>query len=353
MKINDKIVEFATLGGSLLGGGGGGSMKEGKQIGKMAVKIGNPAVIDIEDLPDDATIITVSAVGAPAAREQYIEPMDYVKAIEILKRNGVRIDGIITCENGGFATVNGWFQSAVLNIPVVDAPCDGRAHPMGIMGSMGLHKIEEYVSKQAAVGGEKGRHLEIYTSGNLDRVSRIIRQAAVFSGGMVAVARNPAGVDYVRKSAAVGAITQAIELGRTMKEATSSDGMIEKALRCMGGEKIGEGIVKKVKVETTEGFDVGIASVKAMDETYELTFWNEYMCIEKSGQRMGTFPDLIATVNLETGLPLTTAEIKKGQKVAILRIPKENLKLGLGLKDSELFREVEKITGKEIIKYVR
>ncbi|MFQ5825256.1 MAG: DUF917 domain-containing protein [bacterium] len=354
LEINEKTVEYASLGGALLGGGGGGSVEEGRLIGKMSVNKGKPTIVDINDLPHNATILTVSTVGAPAAKRKFTKPMDYVKAIEILKRDGVEVDGIVTCENGGFATLNGWFQSAVLKIPVVDAPCNGRAHPMGIMGSMGLHKVEEYISKQAAVGGnpDEGRYLEVYVSGKLDNASRIVRQTAVLSGGMVAVARNPVKVAYVRENAAVGALTQAIELGKIMSMAASMDDQIEGILKYLNGKIIIEGTIEDVELETTGGFDVGNVYIKTEVEEYVLTFWNEYICLEREGQRIATFPDLIATVSLETGFPLTTAEIKKRQNVAILSVPKENLKLGSGMKDPELFKEVEKITGKKIVTYL-
>ena len=353
MKIDKEIVECARLGGALLGGGGGGSMAEGKILGEMAVEIGNPSLVEIGNLPDDATVLTVSAVGAPAAKEARTKPMDYVKAIEILKMNGVQVDGIITCENGGLATLNGWFQSAVLNIPVVDAPANGRAHPMGVMGSMGLHNVEGYVSKQAAVGGdpEKGRYFEIYASGPLDSVARIIRQTAVFAGGLVGVARNPITVAYAKENAAVGAITQAIELGRRMSQATSGKNMVESILEYLGASVIGEGLVDEVRLETAGGFDVGSVTITTGKERCELTFWNEYMCAEREGHRLATFPDLIATVDLEARLPATTAEIKKGQHMAVLHVPKEALNLGAGMKDPNLLEEVESITGKDMIKY--
>jgi DUF917 family protein len=354
MEIDEEIVEFARLGGALLGGGGGGSMEEGKIIGEMAVRIGTPFLVNVEDLRDEATIATVSAVGAPAAKEAHAKPIDYVRAIKILEAHDIHVDGIITCENGGLATLNGWFQSAVLNIPVVDAPANGRAHPMGIMGSMGLHAVEGYVSKQAGVGGssEKGRRFEIYVSGPLDRVAKIIRQMADLAGGLVAVARNPISAKYVREKAAVGAITQAIELGRIMTEATSGDDMVERILQHMGGTKIGEGVVQDVKLETKGGFDIGGVKVKAERKEFELTFWNEYMCVEKEGSRLATFPDLIATVGFGTKRPLTTAEIEKGQRVVILHVPKKNLNLGAGMRDPKLFEEVERVTGKEIIRYL-
>lgn len=354
VEISEKTIEYASLGGALLGGGGGGSMEEGKLMGKMAVKMGKPTIVDIDKLPHDATIVTVSAIGAPAAKRKYTEPMNYVKAIEMLRRDGVTVDGIITCENGGFATLNGWFQAAVLGIPIVDAPCNGRAHPMGVMGSMGLHTVDGYISKQAAIGGNprEERYLEVYVSGSLDNASTIIRQAAVLSGGMVAVARNPVNAGYVRKNAAVGGITQAIELGKIMSEVASKHDMIEVILTYIKGKKIGEGTIKEVRLETAGGFDIGSVAVKTEEGEYELTFWNEYMYIEKEGQRIATFPDLIATISLDTGLPMTTAEVKKGQRVAILHVLKENLKLGSSMNDPQLFKRCEKIIGKEITTYL-
>lgn len=126
MKIDEDIVRYATLGGALLGGGGGGSMEEGRRLGELALKQGNPFIVSVDHMPGDASIVTVSAVGAPAAGDIHVTPMDYVKAVEVLIHNGVSVDGLITCENGGLATLNGWYQSAVLGIPVIDAPCNGR-----------------------------------------------------------------------------------------------------------------------------------------------------------------------------------------------------------------------------------
>jgi hypothetical protein len=354
-KIEDEIVEFATLGGGLLGGGGGGEIEEGRQIGKMAVRIGSPTIVDINSLSDDATLVTVSAVGAPAAEEQCLKPMDYVKAIEILKSTGVRVDGLITSENGGLATVNGWFQSAFLNIPVVDAPCNGRAHPTGLMGSIGLHKIKDYFSQQVAVGGDpkRGKHLEVYAGGSLKETSRIIRETAISAGGLVAVARNPIKVSYAKKHIAVGGVSQAIKLGEEMlkAKATGSEEMIGQAMKFLGGKKIAEGIVKAIRLETKGGFDQGWIKIAGKEE-YELAFWNEYMTLESKGKRIGTFPDLIATIDLKEGIPLTTMQIKKGDEAGICLVPKERLRLGSGMKDPKLFKPIKEMIKKPVISYV-
>ena len=119
-------------------------------------------LITIDDLDEDDVLLTASLVGAPNAANQYMTPKDIAKTVEILQKNcDFHIGGIITNEQGGEATVNGWLQAAVTGLPVVDAPCNGRAHPTGVMGSMNLHKIPDYTTVQACVGGnpDTGNHI--------------------------------------------------------------------------------------------------------------------------------------------------------------------------------------------------
>jgi hypothetical protein len=91
------------------------------------------------------------------------------------------IAGLISNECGGTATTNAWLQAASLGLPVVDAPCNGRADPTGMMGSMGLHAQAGYVSQQAAAGRDAGagRYVEMSVSGSLETTSGLVRQAAV------------------------------------------------------------------------------------------------------------------------------------------------------------------------------
>ena len=50
----------------------------------------------------------------------------------------------------------------MLGIPLIDAPCNGRAHPTGVMGSLNLHRDPNYITTMTCVGGRKelGRHVE-------------------------------------------------------------------------------------------------------------------------------------------------------------------------------------------------
>lgn len=353
IKLTLELLEAAVLGGCVLGGGGGGAMSKGYRVAKEGLEKGDIYLVDPSDLDEESYLINVSNVGAPSSVNSYISLEDYGKAITLIKKQmQIDIKGIITNEAGGSATVNGWLQSALLGIPVVDAPCNGRAHPTGIMGSMGLHKNKDYVSYQAAIGGKKeqGRHVEIVVSGDLSRAAKLVRAAAVEAAGSVTVARNPVTCKYAKENGACGAIKQAIELGKAMIAAKplGAEKVLEKVCETLHGEIILKGKIDKILLECKGGFDVGLVKI----EDTEITFWNEYMTLEKSGKRIGTFPDLIMTFDLNTGLPVTSAEIKEGMEIAVLLVDKKYIKLGSGMKDPELFKQCEEAVGKDMISHI-
>ncbi|MDA8216318.1 MAG: DUF917 family protein, partial [Dehalococcoidales bacterium] len=311
----------------------------------------------------EVILVTASAVGAPAAKEAYALPTYYIKAVALLAKYGdAKVEGLITNESGGLATVNGWLQSAALGVPVVDAPCNGRAHPTGVMGSLGLHKNAGYVATQTAVGGnpETGRYVEIFVRGALDKTAALVRQAAVQAGGMVAVARNPVTAAYARDNAAPGAVKQAIAIGRAMraKQGAGPLAMIEAVCEELHAEIVARGEITDVQLETKGGFDVGTVVVKtAGQQRVELAFWNEYVSLEvaegaQPATRVGTFPDLMATFDLATGLPVSSAQVVVGEQIAVVRAPRERLILGAGMRDPDLARAIEEATGKAVVKYV-
>jgi len=340
---------------SFLGGGGGGDLNLGLEHAKMALKLGDVEIVDLDSIPSDGYIVTASMVGAPAAKERYVLPSHMVKSFELLMEvDSLKVEGIISSENGGYSTINGWIASSILGIPMVDAPADGRAHPTGVMGAMGLHKVKDYTSIQSAVGGnkEEGRYIEIVIKGSLEKASRMVREAAVQAGGLVAVARNPVGIDYVRKNGAVGAITQAIEVGMLMKKYKGNPYKLsEKLIEYFGeGNIVDRGKIREVSLETKGGFDLGKILVDGEKDSYEIAFWNEFMTLENlEGKRFGTFPDLISMIELESSLPLTSAEAKKGMEVILLLIPKSRIILGEGVKDLELLKEAGRVIGKSLL----
>lgn len=71
------------------------------------------------------------------------------------------------------------------------------------------------------------------------------------------------------------------------------------------------------------------------------------MTIEEKGERKGTFPDLIMTFDVETGAPVVSAEIRTGQKLAVICVPKSELLLSSTMANPQLLRTIEPVIQKK------
>ncbi len=355
IKITAEKAKAAVLGGVFLGGGGGGAVKSGMETAGQALEQGEVHLVSLDRIDSDATVVTASAVGSPASKEGYVTVEHCKRAAELYGCiAGTEIAGVITNENGGHSTTNGWVLSAVAGIPVIDAPCNGRAHPTARMGSMGLSMDPLYESWQVAVGGNDvtGKYLEAAVWGRLERASRMVRRAAVEAGGLVTVLRNSVKAGFLRENAAPGAILQAMEIGEVfIRNEGRPDKILGGLAELLEIELLAEGKVRDLSLVTKDGFDVGELKVDTGKNTLHMTFWNEYMTAEINGERIATFPDLLVTMERVSGKVRTSAEIREGSEIIVLKVPRKDLILGQGMFDVSLFEEAEKIIGKPLVPY--
>jgi DUF917 family protein len=345
-------VHAAVAGGSVLAAGGGGWVDHGMLVGTTAVQYGTPRLVSLDELDPDAMLATVSAIGAPAAVGWEMRPGDYVRALELLMEAvEVPIVGTVTAQNGSSTTCNGWVASAVLGTVVVDAAGDGRAHPTGKMGSFGLAADDDYETVQAVAGGNRSenRYLEVVTRGTVRHTANVLRTASDQSGGFISCARNPLPAAFVAEHAAVGAISFALDLGEAIL-AAEPDGpqrMIEATAEHLGGRILTTGVVRSRALRTDNAFDIGTIEVNDL----ELGFVNEYLTAESSGERLATFPDVLTTLSVQTGRIVSIANLREGDEVAVLHVPKANVPLGDGVREPSVYPEVEAMLGKPLAEY--
>lgn len=355
-EISKEHIEPLVVGGCILGGGGGGAIEKGRMHARLAFDLGTPKMINIDDLQDNDIVLTVANVGAPAAKNKYVKPMDSIRAIELFTQTtGITPSALITNENGGGGTVNGLLQSSITGVPVLDAACNGRAHPTGIMGSLGLTEIASYESIQAAVGGKSqtDARTEVVVRGSIKTAAKLVRQSAVQAGGVVTVVRNPVQINYLKINGAIGAISHALEVGLACITGRTALEKVEQVLDVLGGRVIDRGEVRGLKLETVNGFDVGGFHLKTKLTTFYSSFWNEYMTVNNTnGVRQTTFPDLIMTFLASTGLPVNTADLKEEDEVYLCTVPHQKIRLGSGMFCRENYKVVESIIGENIISHI-
>ena len=80
-------------------------------------------------------------------------------------------------------------------------------------------------------------------------------------------------------------------------------------------------------------------------------YLNEYMTVEVDGVRVATYPDVIATLSLEDGRPVSIAEMTEGREVALFAVDQSLVPLSSSTRDRFALEEVEKIMGIALVGY--
>ncbi|WP_336785804.1 DUF917 domain-containing protein [Paenibacillus sp. MMO-177] len=359
-ELTHEDVVAAVRGGSVFASGGGGWVDHGLEIGGAAVALGRPKLVSVDELPEDAIVLTCTAIGAPAGTDWQMLGKDYIKAVQLVQeRYEGKIVGVMTPQNGMSSSINGWLPAAALGLVVVDATGDIRAHPTGKMGSLGLASRIDFETIQAVAGGkpDSGTYIELVTTGTPAKTSNILRTAADMAGGFIAAARHPLPASYIKEHAAIGGISIAIELGRRILDAEASgadaDGILKTIETHTGGLFIGRGKVSRKNVRYSGAFDIGTIEIDVQNEGgLTLHVMNEYMAVvDNQGIRKSTFPDVITTFSLETGRPVSVGHIEEGKDIGVFVIDKSLIPLSSSVKDPSVYPEVELALGIELYRH--
>lgn len=355
LKLED--VEFAIKGGAVYAAGGGGWVEHGRELGTLAVTVGRPELVSLDEVDDNAWIATAAAIGAPGGLTEWeMLGIDYVKAVKLLQDAlGEKLYGLIIGQNGMSSTVNAWLPSALLGTKVIDAVGDIRAHPTGDMGSIGMSNSPEQMI-QTAVGGNrsKNQYIELVTRGATAKVSPILRKASDMSGGFIASCRNPLRASYVKKHAALGGISKALELGQAIVEAEGkgASAVIDAICKTTEGSIIATGKCTANTLKyTDEAFDVGCIDIGSGQDKVRIHVMNEHMAVEDAdGKRIATYPDVITTLD-ENGNPVSAGKVKEGMLIHVFHISMDKIPLSSSVKDPSVYPHVEKTLGINLTNY--
>jgi DUF917 family protein len=352
--LTERDLEAALAGGAVLAAGGGGWAEHGRILGTAAIHAGRPMLWHPDELPDDAIIATAAAIGAPGDQTAWeMHAADYLRAILLLQEAlGRPVEGLIIGQNGMSSTVNAWFPGAVMGFKVVDAVGDIRAHPTGDMGSLGMHASPEPTIQTGAGGNRaEGRYIELVLRGETAKISPVLRTAGHMAGGFIASCRNPVPNSRVKSHAAVGGISYALALGEAILKARPDGGAAVLRAICAHtrGRILAEGeAVRETLVYTPEAFDIGRFRIGDC----ELHLMNEWMAVERGGSRIASFPDVVTTLDAETGAPVSAGRIKPGQRLAVLHIPSSEVPLAPALLDPALYAICEERMGIELVRHL-
>jgi len=343
----------AVLGGGVLACGGGGWKHHGELMGALATSLERPVLAGVDELPSDTWVATVTAIGAPAAKDWEIRPVDYVHALqELIKASGVPIGAVMTAQNGYSTTLNGWIQSSVLGVRVLDTAGDVRAHPTGKLGGLGLGERAGYESIQVVSGGNRALHGHFLSinKGHLNTVDDVLRDISVRTGGFIASARNPVELDWVRANGAHGSISLALDLGADLEAAGPGEAAVEAVRTRLGAELVDAGPLRiEKRTKTLGGWDRG--TFRVGDHT--VPYLNEFMAVDGPSGRVASYPDTIVIIDTATGEGLAVKDAARGgQDVALLVAKAGTLPVSGSSIDRSGLAECEQIMGISFLEHL-
>lgn len=329
-EILDHDLDAIEIGAAILGTGGGGNPYIGKLRCRLELEKGRKIkVIPIDELPDDALVVSLGGIGAPVVGVEKIEQgEECLRAMRALEDDlGCSIDALISSEIGGSNAMEPMLTAAQAGIPVVDGDGMGRAFPEMQMCTWSIYG---HASTPSAMADEKGNIVIIKNTLNEVWVETLARANVVAMGAAAGIAMAPMKGAYVKTAAVRSTITQALSLGNAVLEAQhNNEDPVAAVLAHEDGLLLMTGKIVDLERHLKGGFAVGHMTIEGFGEfkgdAARIDIQNEFLVFHRNGQVEICVPDLIVVLDVDTGLPITTEVLRYGQRIAVLALPCDDL----------------------------
>jgi len=326
-------IEWMLNGLGIMGTGGGGDPHAwgGSLIKADLDRMRTYQLIDPEDVPDDALVVSGGYLGSVAEDRtldrvvgEWETKFELERAIrEMESLLGRRVDYLVPFEVGGGNTPVILSAGARLGIPVVDGDAVGRSAPETHMTSFLGHGVS--LCPMPLVDA-MGTVVIVKESESIFLPDEIGRFLVSTRRGLMANSHYPMSGADLKRCVIPNMITKSIELGRFMETLTGDpDAKLAKLARFVKGFELLWGSVTEVKGENAGGFYHARVRVegrgKHQGETVELTIKNEVMFARLDGSPAVVFPDPIYIVDPKTNQGVLTPDLRKGRELMIVGIP--------------------------------
>lgn len=324
--LSEDDIDRIALGAGILGTGGGGNPYIGALMAKAQLRAGRDIrVIRAEDLPADASVLSLGGIGAPTVGiEKMAEGGEGVRALRSIEQaTGRRIDAVIADEIGGANGIAPMLTAAQLGIPVIDADGMGRAFPEVQMTTFFIHGLP---TVPAALTDASGNLIVVNSATSPRMLEKLIRASTVAMGCVAHMATAPMSGEFIQRFAVPLTVSQAWRLGDTVLAARAAkQDPVAAILAQEKGTLLTRGKVLDVERAIAGGFVRGRISIGGLGEwsgrTIDIDVQNEYLVARENDAVLAMVPDLICIVDSETGYPVSTEQQRYGLRVSVIAIP--------------------------------
>lgn len=324
-ELTEEAIEYIAVGAAVLGTGGGGDPHIGKLMAIGAIKKYGPVkVISPDELGDDDLVVPFSMIGAPTvmnekipAQEQMSKPLDLIE-----KELGRKISALMPIEVGGGNSLIPVIAAAERGIPVLDADAMGRAFPESQMVTFYLDGMDP---SPITMADERGNAVLMHAIDGIWE-ERMARAVTIQMGGSASICDYPATGAQMKKSVIPHTLSLAYEIGKTLFESKEQkQHPIEALLKQLNGYALFHGKASDIRRRMEGGFTRGEATFEGTGEhkgrTMKLFFQNEFLLAKEGERSLAMTPDLISLLDQDTGMPITTENLKYGARITAVGFP--------------------------------
>jgi len=329
MKLTSEQLIDLSVGAAFLGTGGGGDPYVGRLMVQQCLDEGlSVEIVSPEDLDDDMLVIPTAMMGAPTVLVEKIPSgEEAIFSLQRLERHlGRKASATMPIEIGGINSTIPLVVGARLGLPVVDADGMGRAFPFLEMETFGVYGVP---GSPLAVSDEDGDCALIEAIDNR-QMEWLARAVAIRMGGSAYIAEYAMSGADVKRTAVPNTLTLAIRIGEVLRRARQShENPIEALIGFLPntlyryGRVIFAGKIVDVLRETKAGFAIGrvrIEGIAPFTSAMEIEIQNENLIARVDGKVKAIVPDLICIMNTETAEPITSENLRYGQRVTVIAV---------------------------------
>lgn len=321
-------------GAAFLGTGGGGNPYVGRLMVELAMQeTGRDLeLMDLADLPDDALVIPTAMMGAPTCIvEKLPQGMEAAASLRRLEEHlGKKAYATMPIEAGGVNSMIPLVVALRLGIPVVDGDGMGRAFPELFHETFHIYGVS---GTPMVVSNDHGDQTLIETHDNF-MMEWLARGITIRMGGVAYIAEYPMDGATAKRTSVAGTIGIGLKIGRAIRYARENhldpfEHLIETLAETSysPAKTIFTGKIVEVFRRTQDGFAKGTVRINELDapagadpRLMEIDFQNENLIAKTGDVVHAVVPDLICILDADTAEPITTEELRYGQRVRVMAV---------------------------------
>lgn len=325
----DELEPLAT-GAWILGAGGGGNpYLSYVNLCRLYDEGARVSLLDPQELGDDDLVAMVAGLGAPlVGQERLPDPRIAARPLLALQEHLERpLRAVMSGEIGGANGLRALIAGAVTGLPAVDADSMGRAFPEGQMTSFAIAGLPMLTTVLSDV---RGIEVIVKRAADARWMERLCRKACAEMGSVASACRAPRTGREVKEHGILHSTSKAIRIGRVVGAARRRrEDAVAALIEAEQGVLLFKGKVQDVDRRTTEGFLRGTARLVGLDgdrgSMLSLGFQNEYAAAWRDGEVVATTPDIICTMDSESGEAVGTEMLRYGQRISVIALPAPEL----------------------------